>query len=280
MTTKHPKTKLLKIQSVFLFLIFPLCQVTSLLLLAGIITSLYQIPVSACLTFLALFLVFAVLLSYLLYRRHKQNILSMNYQELTSLQQYQTQHYDKIRRQREQLENDKHKFGQQMEEILFLLEAGNTDDTLAAIQDLLQKVEATREYPFCSNPVINSVLSEKQAVCLEKQIAFQAELNIGDCASVEKVHLCSIFSNLLDNAVEACSHIPVAKDRFVRLTALQTGNFMHIKVVNSAISLVASKERHGYGQKILKDIAGKYSGEFRTQFKNGQYEAFLTIQIP
>ncbi len=278
-TNKEPsKSKTLTIQTLFVYLIFPLSQIFTLLICAQELTALYSIPMPIFYTMVGILLTILIALLFFLYSKHSKKKTEKSYQELTNMQQFQKKHYEKIQNQRLELENLKNTFEQQLNDISRHLEQEQPEKALELLKNLSTTIASTREYTFCPNPVINAVLWEKEKQCNRLNIPFQADIQTGDCASINPLHLCSIFSNLLDNAIEACTTIP--DNRFIHLTVKQSGDFIHIKVKNSSLTPSKPKQGHGYGQQILKDIAGQYSGSFRTDYKNNIYEAYLSIQMP
>lgn len=278
---KHPqlKNKSNKIQSFFILVLFPISQISSLLLISHEIITLYHIPNFIFHTIIAVLLILFILISYVLFMQYKKKQTSLSIQELSNIRQYQQKYYDAIQHKKNESEKAKNSFYKDLETISILLEEHQYEKALLLTSNLTSHIKQFHIYPFCSNNIINAVICDKESACHKDQIPIQVNLQIGDCNSVEGLHLCSIFSNLLDNAIEACKTVSSPTERFILLTALQQGDYLHIKAKNPAKSLVTPKEGHGYGQKILNDIAKKYSGEFRTQFKNQIYEAYLTIQI-
>lgn len=272
------KSKTLTIQTLFVFLIFPLSQIVTLLVSAQEINALYSVPVPVFYTIAGILMSVLVIFVYFLYSKHSKKQTEKSYQELADMQQYQQNHYEKIQKQRLELEVLKDSFEQQLNEVSSFLEKEQPEKAQELLQTLSTTISSTKEYPFCPNPVINAVLWEKEQQCSTQNITFRTDIQIGDCASVNPLHLCSIFSNLLDNAIEACS--PLSENKFINLTAKQRGDFIHIKITNSSLLPVAPKQGHGYGQRILKDIAAQYSGDFRTNYKNSTYEAYFSIQMP
>ena len=276
---KEPsKTKTLTIQNLFVYLIFPFSQIFLLLIYVQEITALYAIPMPFLYTIVGILILLVISLVFFLFSRNSRKQTERSYQELTSLQQFQKKHYEKIQVSRLELESLKNSFGQQLDEISLHLEQGQPEKARELLSTLSTGIASTKEYPFCPNPVVNAVLWEKEQHCIGKSISFQADMQIGDCATINPMHLCSIFSNLLDNAIEACS--AVSENKFIHLTAKQTGDFIHIKLKNSSLPPSKPKQGHGYGHRILKDITEQYSGSFRTTYKDNIYEAFLSIQTP
>lgn len=280
--TKKTSTlsKALNIQTLFLFLVFPLSEVIYLFLCAQEVYSLYELSLPAFFPIILGCFFFFILIAFIFKKQYSQKHITRNYQELLNIQQYQKKHYEAIQQQRQHLEDIKNSFEGQLAEVSALLQTEQAAEALRLLQSLTREIEATKEYPFCPNPVINAVLSDKEQICREYQIAFHADMQLGACDTVEKLHLCSIFSNLLDNALEAARQLQAPADRYIHLTAIQRGDYLHIKVKNSSMPPLSPKEGHGYGQKILKDIAAKYSGSFQAHYKNHTYEAYICIRLP
>ena len=67
-------------------------------------------------------------------------------------------------------------------------------------------LDETVEYNYCSIPIINAVLQQKKQQIEQNAIAFEADVTISETGMIEPVHLCSIFSNLLDNAIKFSHH--------------------------------------------------------------------------
>ena len=134
---------------------------------------------------------------------------------------------------------------------------------------------------FCCNAVINAVLTEKQQTAQKESVRFHWYVQADNHCSIAPSHLCSIFSNLLDNALEAACSLP-AELRFVKLRAKTLGNYLVIVVRNSFASDYLAKTKptgRGYGTLILKEIAEEYSGYYQTEISENEYKASLALSL-
>ncbi len=223
-----------------------------------------------------------LLIAYLILREvQKKRILLSNYDALTKLHRLESERFRNIEEQRKKLLALELQFNEKLSVIYKKI---LSDDYILAKEltaELMDQVSATKEYPFCSNSVINAVLTNKQHLCEQQSISFRAEISIQDCSLINKIHLCSVFSNLLDNAIHACENLPLEAPRFVTITAKQHGDYLHVKVLNTSPSPTEKSPTfgHGYGQKILTDIASLYHGEFFTEFKDSIYKAAISLQL-
>ncbi len=277
------KKKYKKYQLWFPFLILPcylllcFCVVVQEMFLTFFETMPDWIVLLFVISFLSLFLICCLFLC------RKYLAAKAKYQQLAQLQKLQKSHYTRLLEKRQDLEKLREDFVEQLKEIISCLETKNYPVALKQLNHLTNRIQATSEYPFCPNAVINSILTEAKNCCEKNSVSFHTELFIRPCPTVSNLHLCSIFSNLLDNALYACLALPEDTPRHILVTARQDTDYLHIKVANTApaISLARSKdEGHGYGQKILRDIAKKYDGDFHTNHAAGIYETFLSLYIP
>ena len=88
---------------------------------------------------------------------------------------------------------------------------------------------------------------------------------------MDDVSLCTIFANLLDNAIEAAQKVPDREARRISLKARYTGESLCIEVENSRTGELAEskagllttkpdKENHGYGLRSVRDVVESYGG--------------------
>ena len=92
-----------------------------------------------------------------------------------------------------------------------------------------------------------------------------------------------MFSNLLDNAIDACRALPsAAKERTISVMADVRGDYLFVRVTNPARREYAErpdKMGHGMGREIVGRIARACQGEYWTAMEDGVYTAAVVLQI-
>ena len=143
----------------------------------------------------------------------------------------------------------------------------------------------TQEYRYCSIPVVNAVISEKNKEAEKYGIRLVTKIDIPDSAGITQHHLCSAFANMIDNAIRAERGF-TEKDsdkKIINVDAVSDSVSVYITVRNYVSGVEISREDdsslHGYGQQILGDIAQIYSGRFEKSEKNGEYTCTLVMQM-
>ncbi|MDR1615398.1 MAG: GHKL domain-containing protein [Syntrophomonadaceae bacterium] len=93
------------------------------------------------------------------------------------------------------------------------------------------------------------------------------------------MHLCSIFGNLLDNAIDACRQKKGSDTPIIQLNSMVDGDYLFIKLVNPSGKPVKTPVRgRGYGSsRILSDLACRYGGGYQSEHKDGVFTAVVSL---
>ncbi|MGL5756950.1 MAG: GHKL domain-containing protein [Paraclostridium sp.] len=138
------------------------------------------------------------------------------------------------------------------------------------------------------NMILDIILNEKQAKCNENNINLCCDINFSKCSFIEMTDVCSIFSNILDNAIEACNKISNG-EKYIKIRGTVVKSYYVIRCENSKINkvkmrnnkIITSKKDkfiHGIGLKSVKSSLKKYDGELEVNdFEN---EFLVQIYIP
>ena len=131
------------------------------------------------------------------------------------------------------------------------------------------------------------MLNNKAAAANREHIRTEFTVRVKEfpCGGAE---LCSVFCNVLDNAIEACQLLPENADRWLRLTASVWNGLFLLECRNTSANsprmergcVVSTKQEHGWGLEILKIIAKKYQGAIDASFDKGIFLLRLTLQYP
>ncbi|MBT2158920.1 ATP-binding protein [Clostridioides difficile] len=90
------------------------------------------------------------------------------------------------------------------------------------------------------NFILDAILSEKKEVCDKNDIELKIGINFSCCEAVELVDICHIFSNILDNAIEACNKID-SGNRVICVKGDVMQNFYLIRVENTKMNKIITK---------------------------------------
>lgn len=140
------------------------------------------------------------------------------------------------------------------------------------IQSYLQKMQTALEveqtHKYTGIAAVDAVINNIETQAKNAQIAWNFEQYEFLQTSVDAFDLCVVFSNLLNNAVEAS--IELSENRFIRTTLSSVQSRIRLIVENSCnpnLSFTecpkttkANTEQHGLGLKNVEEIVNKYQG--------------------
>ena len=96
-----------------------------------------------------------------------------------------------------------------------MLAQGNRKEAQELLCQLEERIEASSPVCYCSNPVINALLWDKGKEARIRGIVFQTDVKLTEQTGVEISDLCSIFSSLLDERIQASSRMKGEQRIFV-----------------------------------------------------------------
>ena len=167
-----------------------------------------------------------------------------------------------------------HEFRNQLQTLTDLLDAGESERALAYLRDL-QQTESIRDLPVHTrHPIMDAILNQKYQLAQEHGIDIQFQVNDLSGLKLETDAMVLLFTNLLDNAIEACLRLDT--ERIIRCSILaDDGLYLSVKNTSPPVtirdsSIPTSKhppEEHGYGlmsvQRVLKERNAEYSFDYQ-----------------
>ena len=130
--------------------------------------------------------------------------------------------------------------------------------------------------------VINSKLQGMQELHIESDINVELPEN----SNISSNDLCTILSNIIDNAIEATEQLP--ENKWIHITMRRINYFLFIRVVNSCNDVKkfeilpdTTKENkmfHGWGLQSVSDVVKKYEGTLECVNEKGEFA--IKIMLP
>ncbi|MCR5031950.1 MAG: ATP-binding protein, partial [Lachnospiraceae bacterium] len=149
------------------------------------------------------------------------------------------------------------------------------------------------------NRVLDVVLTTKSLQCQKKDITLNAMVDGDLLSSIHVKDICSLFGNLIDNAIEATQMLEDPEKRLITLSVRNRNKFIIIECENYANdpsgNLKNSRSRslfggrllprttkpdavrHGYGLKSITQIAEKYDGAMKCSYEDGWFKVKVLL---
>lgn len=207
--------------------------------------------------------------------------------ERKNLRMQQT-YYEELEKNQQQIRKFRHDMKNHFSIIGGLLEDGNIEKARSYFSDLFGYME-TRNRKFCENSILNALLNAKYNMAVEAGIDCFFHISFDKMTGIDDISLCTLFSNTLDNAIEACKKVPNENKRKLSLRARYTDNgYFSCEIVNSKVNEVherkgifltdkEDKTSHGLGISSVKEIVEKYKGTLDISYNEEEFQVVVLI---
>ncbi|MEF9992034.1 MAG: ATP-binding protein [Peptostreptococcaceae bacterium] len=166
---------------------------------------------------------------------------------------------------------------------------GNNYSANAYIENIKNELKYSESEISTDNMILDIIVNNKKKVCNENNIDISIDINFSKCGFMEMIDVCSIFSNMIDNAIEACTKIDNNKNRFIIIKGTIVNKFFVIKCENSKINKIKLRKNkiitdkvdsfsHGLGISSIKNSVKKYNGEVTIDYSENKF--IIQIYIP
>lgn len=156
-------------------------------------------------------------------------------------------------------------------------------------ENLTKKSLSYKSKLFCKNSIVNAVLNSKYNTVIENKIDLEMNIAIDNLFFIDDMDLCSLFSNTLDNAIDASLNIEETSKRKIILKARLDKEYFSYSIINKKINNILTlkgtilsnkidKRHHGYGLQNVKDIVNKYNGVIDIKYTDSEFSVVLIIK--
>lgn len=163
-------------------------------------------------------------------------------------------------------------------------------EAAAALDSFSQTFQKERFHPYCQDNLIQAILEGKKLRAEQYHIQVSYEIFLPDKLSIEITDLCSVFFNLMDNAIEACLQSGSQRP-FIRLSTEFSGECLSIYLHNTKNPeqifnhQTTKKESynplpsHGFGLSIIEDICRKYDGAYQWLDRTDYFDSIVLLKF-
>ncbi|NMS89199.1 GHKL domain-containing protein [Clostridioides difficile] len=161
-------------------------------------------------------------------------------------------------------------------------------DVTSYLDNLQGEINGNNLFFNTGNFILDSILNEKKEICEKNNIELKTGINFSYCETIELVDVCHIFSNILDNAIEACNKIDNG-NRAICIKGDVMQNFYLIRVENTKVNEIITKNGdimtdkigpfHGFGIKSIKNSVNKYGGNVVIEYDDKKFVVKIAIPL-
>ena len=208
-----------------------------------------------------------------IYDNQQKAELKMSLDQAMQLEKMQYEYYENLTESVYSMRKFRHDMNNTLQTLSVMMNDPDSPESREngrqLFEQMQEKYKQTQIPYYSSNPVINAVILSKSLAAEENGVKLTVSVNGENLDGIENIDLCSIFSNLLDNALEAARNI---RDGEIELSSWSEAGYFFIKCVNSyagKASLVKKNGKkfastkgsgRGLGLSIIESVSGKYDG--------------------
>ena len=184
----------------------------------------------------------------------------------------------------------------------YVMALKNEDDPekrAEVLNDMEQAIEIQESFMNTGNKVLDVILTTKSLQCQKKDITLNAMIDGDLLSDIHVKDICSLFGNILDNAIEATQQVENKEKRLITLSVRSRNQFIIIECENSSdssnVRLRSSGRRrifggsylpqttkkdnvkHGFGLKSINQVAEKYGGAMNCSYDDGWFKVKVLL---
>ena len=229
-------------------------------------------------------LIYYVLLEALDAVRQQAQLEERAAQQNTLLAMQYTQ-YQQLSRHIEEVREARHDLRQHLNLIDHYLQSGKTEDLKAYIEQYRLTLPPDTARTWCENYAVNTMVSYYGEEARKASVDFAVNIQLPPSLPLREPELCSIFGNLLENALDACRE---CKDSapFIRIRAQEDAGHIVIAVDNTCCHPPIEENgrfrstKHdglGTGTASIRSIAERYQGVVDFRYEDGIFYASVML---
>ncbi len=184
----------------------------------------------------------------------------------------------------------------------YVMALKNEDDPkrrAEVLEDMEQAIAIQESFMNTGNRVMDVILTTKSLQCQKKGITLNAMVDGDLLSDIHVKDICSLFGNLLDNAIEATQQVEDQEKRLITFSVRPRNQFIIVECENYSegtnVRLKKNQHRrffkgsnlpkttkednvkHGFGLKSISQVAEKYGGAMKVSYDDGWFKVKVLL---
>lgn len=160
----------------------------------------------------------------------------------------------------------------------------------AVIGDMERQIDIYDSMVRTGNETLDTVLTDKALLCQARGITLSCIVDGEALDFLPRSEVCSLFGNVLDNAIEASSQVEDPARRLITLdvhargglVSISAENYFEGEVLMEDRQLPASRrgEGHGFGMRSIERTAEGWGGSVSASAEDGVFRLNIVMPMP
>ncbi|MBD5089037.1 MAG: sensor histidine kinase [Clostridiales bacterium] len=169
-----------------------------------------------------------------------------------------------------------------------MLNHGEYEKAKTYFTELSEKTVQSQQRILTGNEILDLILASKADELEQNQIPLTCNGKLETFHFMEDVDCCSLFSNLIDNAIEA--NLKLEQRRYITITTNRTNKLLYVEISNPMKDMAKvietgfqttkkESEKHGIGLKNVYEIFRKYHIEYYIITNEQEFSIQMLFEI-
>lgn len=244
----------------------------------------YIITAFATTALLLLFIIVMVWQSFVVKKNNEMKQDEIKYQYMLKAQ---ADYFEGLKKNEEKVRIFRHDVRAHITAIQKHLDEGNVEKLREYLACIQKQVDTDESKKYTCNIAVDAVINDQVKAMNKKNIKFQYDGCPKIREDISDYDLCTIFYNILKNAVEGCEKIE-DDEKCISVNVLNNGEQLVVKIENDTIlkdktlyeEMFTTKKdikNHGFGIKSVSAVVKKYNGLYSNKIENGKFIAFIAL---
>lgn len=211
--------------------------------------------------------------------------LEENNRLLEQQKEWISKYYDGFEKQYEKIQKISHDINKHLK-VINSMNENEIGEKQEYIVNLIKNIEESQTFK-CSDKILCLILWDKIQICKSNNISIEVNMEDLKFDFMEKIDITSLFSNLLDNAIESClkceegnRKIDLRIHKYKQYIAIKLINTMKETPIEKNGKFISRKRKHlGVGVEIIRDLADKYCGNYKCNYSKSIFEACVILSV-
>ena len=226
---------------------------------------------------------------YYIFLAHQES--DRNLEELKQLKKerdYNLRYYELAKKNETETAQLRHDLQNEIRTVRALIKDGEFESADNIWSEMQTRLNSTKAVKYCSMPLLNAVLNVKLSDVDNSQISTDIVLRSCELMPLSPYNVCSLFGNLLDNAIEAVKKEKGDKE-IIMHSSVKNGLFL-LKVQNTCTIVpqidkhkhfISDKQEpdHGHGSRIIRRIVQEHSGQYIAELENNMMTVIVALPV-
>ena len=197
----------------------------------------------------------------------------------------QVKHYEYLNEREKETKKFRHDIRNHIYFLNKLRKEGEDGDFDKYLEEIIEHVDNLGDSINVGNDIVNALLNKYYAEAKNKAIIMNVSGHFPNICNISAYHLCTIFSNLLSNAIEAAEKLKDNREIWVqclfnaREIIIEIGNYYDNNQldINKLNTVKDKKDYHGWGLQNVKDSVSQCSGLMDIDIRNNKFIVSLVL---